>query len=75
LVAVVVVAVVMMMMLKTEINMPHGDIKFNYLSTYYLGIKSCCACNHHYQDCRILFIWLVESNLPCSGLNVIPFHF
>ena len=35
-----------------------------YYYYYYLDINSCCACNHHYQDCRILFIWLVESNLP-----------
>jgi len=34
------------------------------LSYYYLDIESCCVCNHHYQDCRILFDWLVESSLP-----------
>jgi len=42
---------------------------YYYYYYYYLDIKSCCVCNHHYQDCRILFIWLVESNLTTLWLE------
>ena len=39
-------------------------LQVTFLLSNYYYIKSCCVCNHHYQDWRILFIWLVESNLP-----------